>query len=325
MKEEILMSYIAGLMDGDGSFSLQKLKNASKSPLYFPVLQFGFQKKHITDILINMFGGSVFEIDPKTNKRYKQSFFLWRLRSVKNVVPCLEKLIKYLVLKKDRAQFLLDFCKNFTFIRGYEVKNEILLEREKAYLKMGSFNDNREFKGIESTHRPLRNNENDSFWAYVAGIVESDGSFSIKKQKYQYGQRYTPIISIDMVDPASIGFISKNCNQGKVHANKNKDCINGICYRLAIGKKLEIIDFLERIIPFLKVKQEQAKTLLEFCKQWKNTGYCKAGVPAEEMAFREECHQKIKQLNKYGVYKPSLIDLEAYSESHGDKAEAKAP
>lgn len=311
MKEEILMSYIAGLMDGDGSFSLQKLNKVSKSPLYFPVLQFGFQKKQIVDKLVNMFGGTVFEIDPKTDKRYKQTFFLWRLRSIKNVLPCLEKLIKYLILKKDRAQFLLDFCKNFTFIRGYPLTNEVILEREKAYLKMGSFNNNREFKGIDSTHRPLRNNEDDSFWAYVAGIVESDGSFSIKKQKYQYGQRYTPIISIDMVDPTSIGFISKNCNQGKVLANKNKDCTNGICYRLAIGKKLEVIDFLERVIPFLKVKHEQANTLLEFCQNWKNTGYCKAGVPLEEMTFREECHQKIKQLNKYGVYKSSLIDLEA--------------
>jgi len=311
MKEEMLMSYIAGLMDGDGSFSLQKLKNASKSPLYFPVLQFGFQKKHVVELFKKMFGGTIFEIDPKKDKRYKQPFFLWRLRSKDNVIPCLEKLIKYLTLKKERAQYLLDFCLNFKFIRGYAITNEVLQEREKSYLKMGSFNDNREFKGIESTHRPLKNSENPIFWAYVAGIIESDGSFSIKKQKYQYGQRYTPVISIDMVDPSSIGFISKNCNHGKVHANKNKDCMNGICYRLAIGKKSEVIDFLEKTIPFLRVKHEQAKTLLEFCLNWKNTGYCKAGVPEDEMKFREECHQKIKQLNKYGVYKPTLIDLEA--------------
>ena len=311
MKEEVLMSYISGLMDGDGSFSLQKLRNISKSPLYFPVLQFGFQKKHIVDMFKDMFGGTIFEIDPKTDKKYKQTFFLWRLRSIKNVVPCLEKLIKHLVLKKDRAQFLLDFCLNFTFIRGSVIKDEILLEREKAYLKMGSFNDNREFKGINTTHRPLNNSEEDSFWSYVAGIIESDGSFSIKKQKYEYGQRFTPIISIDMVDPTAIGFISRQCNHGKVHANKNKDCMNGICYRLAIGKKIEVIDFITKIIPFLKVKHEQAQTLLDFCKNWKNTGYCKAGVPEDEMKFREECHQKIKQLNKYGVYKPTLIDLEA--------------
>lgn len=311
MKEEILMSYLAGLMDGDGSFSLQKLKNASKSPLYYPILQFGFQKEEIVKLIIQTFGGTYFTIDPKKDKRYKNPFFLWRLRSIDNVSSALQKLIKYLVLKKERAQFLLNFCLNFNFIRGYIISKDVLIEREKAYLKMGEFNDCREFKGIQSTKRPLRNNEDVIFWSYVAGIIESDGSFSVKKQKYQYGQRYTPIISIDMVDPKAIEYISQNCNHGKVQANSVKACANGICFRLAIGKKVEVINFIEKVLPFLRVKHEQAKTLLEFCKNWKNTGFCKAGVPIEEMAFREECHQKIKQLNKYGVYKPTLIDLEA--------------
>ncbi len=309
MEEEILMSYMAGIMDGDGSFSLQKLKNASKSALYFPVLQLGMQSEHILKMFTENFGGTYHlrNNDP----RYKFPFYTWRLRSIRNAVPVLQKLVKYLVLKKERAQFLLDFCLNFTFIRGYTLTNEVLIEREKAYLKMGAFNDCREFKGIQNTHRPVKNNESPSFWAYVAGIIESDGSFSIKKQRYQYGQRYTPIISIDMVDPKAIEHISTNCNLGNIQANSVKACANGICFRLAVGKKAEVIQFIENVLPYLKVKHEQAKTLLEFCQNWKNTLCCKHGVPAEEMAFREECHQKIKQLNKYGVYKPTLIDLEA--------------
>lgn len=309
MKEEILMSYLAGIMDGDGSFSLQKLKHVSKSSLYFPVLQLGMQNENILKMFTEKFGGSYHL--RKNDARYNFPFYTWRLRSIKNVIPCLQKLIKYLVLKKERAQFLLDFCLNFKFIRGYAISKDVLIEREKAYLKMGKFNDCREFKGIQSTKRPLRNSEDPIFWSYVAGIIESDGSFSIKKQKYQYGQRYTPIISIDMVDPKSIEYISQNCNHGKVQANSVKACTNGICFRLAIGKKVEVINFIENVLPFLRVKHEQAKTLLEFCLNWKNTGYCKAGVPEDEMKFREECHQKIKQLNKYGVYKPTLIDLEA--------------
>lgn len=310
MKEEILMSYLAGLMDGDGSFTIGKLKNVSKSPLYFSLIQFGFQKKYIVDIFLEKFGGSFIEIDPKKDKRYKQPFFLWRLRSNENVKPVLERLIEYLILKKERAKLLLDFCTNFSFKRGYILGEDVIVEREKAYLKMGQMNDNREFIGIEKTHRPTKTETSEIFWSYVAGIIDSDGSISIKKQKYQYGQRYTAVISIDMVDPKTIEYIASNTTYGRVEANRMKACTNGICYRLSIGKKEDVIPFLNQVIPFLKVKQEQAKTLLEFCKNWKNTGYCKAGVPVEEMAFREECHQKIKQLNKYGVYKPSVIDLE---------------
>lgn len=311
MQEKELMSYMAGLIDGDGSFTIGKLKNASKSLLYFSLIQFGFQKKNIIEMFLEKFGGSFIEIDPKKDKRYKQPFFLWRLRSNQNVKPFLEKLIDFLVLKKERAQFLLDFCKDFFFKKGFVLEKDVLVEREKSYLKMGQMNDCRIFTGIEKTHRPIKNESSPEFWAYVAGIIDSDGSFSIKKQKYQYGQRYTPVISIDMVDPKSIGFIASKTTYGRVEANKVKACTNGICYRLAIGKKEDVIAFLQNVTPFLHVKQEQAKTLLEFCQKWKNTGFCKAGVPVEEMAFREECHQKIKQLNKYGVYKPTLIDLEA--------------
>ena len=311
MEEENLMSYLAGLMDGDGSFTIGKLKNASKSPLYFSLIQFGFQKKNIVNIFLDKFGGSFTEIDPEKDKRYKQPFFLWRLRSNENVKPVLEKIINYLVLKKERAKFLLNFCTNFSFKRGHCLGEETIVERERAYIKMGQLNDCREFTGIEKTHRPTKNETSEVFWAYVAGIIDSDGSFSVKKQKYQYGQRYTAVISIDMVDPKTIGYISSKTTYGKIEANRVKACTNGICYRLAIGKKEDVIAFLQNVIPFLKVKQEQAKTLLEFCLNWKNTSYCKAGVPAHEMAFREECHQKIKQLNKYGVYKPTLIDLEA--------------
>jgi hypothetical protein len=311
MQEEMLMSYLAGLMDGDGSFSLQKLKNVSRSPLYFPVLQFGFQKEEIVNVFKQIFGGTIHKIDPLKDKRYRQPFFLWRLRSTKNVIPVVDKLIKYLVLKKERAQFLLNFCKNFSFIRGIAIEQDVLVERERSYLKMGQLNDCREFVGIEKTRRPVKNESCPLFWSYVAGIIDSDGSFSVKKQKYQYGQRYNAVISIDMVDPMTIGHISSRISYGRVEANRVKACTNGICYRLTIGKKEEIIAFLNSVMPFLRVKKNQGEVLLDFCLKWKNTGFCKAGVPAEEMAFREECHQKIKQLNKYGVYKPTLIDLEA--------------
>ena len=42
----------------------------------------------------------------------------------------------------------------------------------------------------------------------------------------------------------------------------------------------------------------------------KNTKYCKIGISADELAFREDCYQRMIQLNKYGVFKPSLIGLE---------------
>ena len=47
MNENEKMAYIAGLIDGDGSFSIQKLKTKA-NPLYFPVLQCSSGKKFMS-------------------------------------------------------------------------------------------------------------------------------------------------------------------------------------------------------------------------------------------------------------------------------------
>jgi hypothetical protein len=53
------------------------------------------------------------------------------------------------------------------------------------------------------------------------------------------------------------------------------------------------------------------------------TMHRQASIPLKQLEFREKMYQELCHINKYGVYKPSLIDLEAHVV--GDRAEAKAP
>ena len=90
------------------------------------------------------------------------------------------------------------------------------------------------------------------------------------------------------------------CVFGTVCVVKNKSCKRGFHYAWSMASKPDAIDFIERILPYLREKKEQAEILLEFCKKSKNTGYCKGGIPKEELEFRESCYQKIVALNQRG-------------------------
>jgi hypothetical protein len=328
--KNLLMAYLAGVMDGDGSFSLLRLKKGSKNYLYAPMLQCASWRLEFIFLLKEAFGGNLVTGKIHINKNGQEGHALtcWKLRSRSNCIPVLKELIPFLTIKKHRAGILLAFCEYAHFTRGKLLSEEQQAVRENLYYFMTSRNkpEHAETK-VESVKIDCTYQE---AWAYIAGIWDTDGSFSIKKQCINKGTnvknpRYLPVISLSMMDARAINFIRSAFapfGESKLYVPKNKAMTNKYHFQFGIYTKSDCINFLKRIIPYLKSKKENALTLLEFCEKSQNTGYCKAGIPESELKFREECHQKLCHLNKYGVFKPSLIDLEA---RRGDRAEAKAP
>lgn len=324
---EYEVAYLAGVMDGDGSFSIGKLKG-KRNPLYFPLLQCNTWRTFVYSLKEN-FGGTICTGKVHICKDGSNGHALmhWRLRSQDNVRPVLEKLIPFLQIKRERAEFLLKFILENPFERGIILTNRDVENRERSYLKMIDFNEWRACSGNISSEVSREMSTDPLFWSYVAGMMDTDGSFALKRQVQNKGTdvknaRYIPVISLGMTDMRSINFIRKNCNVGKLYTPRNKSTNAGFHYHFGIYAKDESREFLKRVIPFLKSKKEQAQILLDFCDKSVNTLYCRAGIPDEELAFREDCYQRMIQLNKYGVFKPSLIDMEAL---RGDMAEAKAP
>lgn len=322
-------AYLAGAVDGDGSFSIIK-HDTKANPNYYPLLQFTNWRKEIVYFLKDAFGGSITTIKPciKKDGFEGHKIYRWRLRSCDNVRGVLEQLIPFLKIKQERAQFLLDFVNNFEFIRGYKIEKDILEQRERARLKMIDFNCWRSTSNKLVTKTARFNSTDSIFWAYVAGIIDTDGSFSIKRQKRNKGTcvihpRYLPVISISSIDTRAVNYIKENCCLGKVYQPKNKDASRGYHYQFGIYSRNGCSEFIQKILPFLVGKKENAKVLLEFCVNAKNTKYCRAGIPIKELKFREDCYQKLIMLNKYGVYKSSLMDLKLLPDNAEDnKAEA---
>ena len=263
MDEEIMnLSYMAGVMDGDGSFSL--IKRASikgRSPLYYPVIQLANNFKGLIEFFRDKFGGSY---------------------AIKKA-----KISHEGVKRKDSHQWKL----------------------EKDYWKMREFNE----EGTMNKILPKKT-LNPNFWPYMAGLMDTDGSFSIRKEiskNKMTSTFYSPIISLSMIDPRGFNHIQHNFSGGKIKVVKAKTCREGICYRFVISSADQAIEFIKKCLPFLRVKPEAAKVLLDFCENKGFVSYRREGTPEEFLKFREQCYQDLCSLNKYGVYKSPVIDLEA--------------
>ena len=328
--DKVVMAYLAGIMDGDGSFSIIKLTKGSLNPLYTTMLQCGTWRLEFLRALKEVFGGNLVtgKLHICKDGTPGHALTTWKLRSGINCKPAIEALLPFLKIKKERAECLLQFINECPFVRGKTLDSNELVKREALYLRSINYNDWTATSTTITTKLAKVNSDDPVFWAYVAGLMDTDGSFSVKRQRQNKGThvinaRYLPIISIGMTDTRAINYIRENCNVGKFYIPRNRDTKRGVHYHFEIFTKSDCIEFLTRIMPYLRAKKLNAEVILDFCKNSKNTGYCKAGIPADELAYREECYQKLCHLNKYGVYKSSLKVLNTQTDNaEGNKEQA---
>ena len=149
-RQAVLWAYLAGLIDGEGSFVIQKTNvekiaksSRSKTPKYLAYFCIGMVDKEPLDLIRDTIGmGKVYE------ERVPDRRSIWRIRFAGRLtlIPFVEQLLPYLRVKKERAELILDFCKNWETPgkkeHGYRacVSDQELQRREEAYLKMRKLN-----------------------------------------------------------------------------------------------------------------------------------------------------------------------------------------
>lgn len=163
----------------------------------------------------------------------------------------------------------------------------------------------------------MQDNQNQTHWAYIAGIMDADGCFMIFKHKRktknklteraiafpksvkQWAITYIPGVKIGMIEPEAIDFIV-NLGYGNMHidgARKSRPNSKPI-FHWYMRDKFKTAEFLEKVIPFLKVKKKIALHLLDFCKHLQtipNQGY--RGLTESELNYREDMYIKMREFN----------------------------
>lgn len=126
-------AYMAGIMDGEGNFSISKYieptKNTGKLTHNF-IVYCGFTMcdTRVCRWALENFGGFLNRQKYHKAKPWHKDAWRWRIGSGKrsNLEQFLLAILPYLVLKREQAQLMLDFCR---LPRGAEAEKDEIIEK----------------------------------------------------------------------------------------------------------------------------------------------------------------------------------------------------
>lgn len=134
--------------------------------------------------------------------------------------------------------------------------------------------------------------------SYAAGIIDGEGCLRVMRVKpYRNDMRnptYSPTITVGMCNRNVPELLRKHFG-GSIYKERTH---RKSMYRWRINSKRQVIMCLKKILPYLVVKLDEAKVLLDFCikvKPWR--GGCKP-MSDNELALREEYYHKMIALKK---------------------------
>jgi hypothetical protein len=96
-------------------------------------------------------------------------------------------------------------------------------------------------------------------WAYLAGIVDGEGSICAHSDRRGYLHNY-PALHISNTDPRLIEWILDRFGGSILLMTKNRN--RPFTHIMWTGKRMEPV--LVGVLPFLVIKKEQAETALSF-------------------------------------------------------------
>ena len=136
--------------------------------------------------------------------------------------------------------------------------------------------------------------------AYTAGILDGEGHLSITRETCKTcirGWRHRVLIVVANTNLKLINRL-RDWYGGKISVSERPSTYRAKrCYYWKIQAVNEQKEFLKKIEPYLFLKREQAKTMMDFMERVKITG-----LPLEEEEFqrREDLCKKIQKLNFRG-------------------------
>ncbi len=194
--------YFAGIVDAEGSFGIKKSKGKA-SPAYSIRFKIEMNESEILYLFSNEFGGNVRVTGRKTHT-YEISGKL--------LLSFLDKMLDYIILKKDEAKVLLDFIelqKKHSLLPRKRVKPQDQIDdMEQLYLQCRKMKKEEREILLPATDK--------DFTAYLAGLWDGDGSISprVRSKKSKSGiQYYESRISLEMATKNLITAVGNRLNR----------------------------------------------------------------------------------------------------------------
>jgi hypothetical protein len=131
---------------------------------------------------------------------------------------------------------------------------------------------------------------------YLAGIVDGEGTFNLWKDMRSNNRNisnsYSSIFSVSNNSIPLMDFL-KNNFEGNVSNRKGTNSFVWICHHR------NLIEIIEKIVPFLIVKKEQAKIFIKFRNTYLNHRPDRLGLDIDTIKIRESLWLENKVLNRF--------------------------
>lgn len=240
------LAFLAGIIDGDGSISINIIRRDDWDGYSFqPNISIGMTSRKLCKWVQQHFGGNLYGYKPDI----RQKVFHIRIYGKQSVTRILTDLLPYLLIKKQAAQTVLEYMA----LGDSHAQEARLALAEKAH-RINAENH------TTKDERSLNTRES---YAYLAGIIESEGCIGIRDNS---GQAFAAYIKINNTNESLIRWIEGLFNKGSIrHKKYAKDTCRD-CYLWDLYGKQNIETVLLAILPYLIIKKELANTVLQFVR-----------------------------------------------------------
>lgn len=112
-REAVYLSYLAGIMDGEGTIRIGSAKPNGKSKQnikYYSAVSVGNTNKEVLEMFVNKFGSKVREDKRVPNRK---RMYRWGTSGNITVPKILKQLLPYLVIKKEQAKIVIEFAEGY--------------------------------------------------------------------------------------------------------------------------------------------------------------------------------------------------------------------
>ena len=258
-------AYLAGLIDGDGSFSIRYDHHAG----YQLTTCVYSTHRPLMNWLVNQFGGGFRKTHTVGNRKQKYQWYTSASEVSCGVAP-------YLILKSNQGRIVQQFI-SLGSERNPEARNDLMLDLQRA---------NDYFVPVVKIRFDQFVSPTKTDYAYLAGLFDAEGSFSI----VHHGDAYTSVARISNTDQRIFPWLLSRF-RGYMHAQPRKDGRTEGTWILSGKKKAAKEQQLLAIMPYLVVKRHRAIIYLDWIR------YCRVWTRAK----KDEIINQMAQLNHRGL------------------------